>query len=310
MKYRILGKSGLKVSVISIGTYQFSGSWGKDYVQKDVDEIFAAAEEEGINFLDTAECYGVDNHAERLIGNAIKGKRDKWLIGTKFGHIRVEPQKNTNAWEVADIQKQLETSLRLLNTDHIDLYQFHSGSDEIFDRDEIWSFLDREKQKGKILHIGISLNRSKSAKEDYQTVKAPEVGAEVIQVKYNRLERDAEKLILPAAEKAGLGVIGRVTLASGLLGGKYQNISAFSSSESRAKKYSPELIKKFQAEINGIIEKELPQGASLPQYALAWVLSNPAVSCVIAGCKSPEQVRANASTARLDIMNYRHRYDA
>jgi len=309
VKYRILGKSGLKVSVISIGTYQFSGSWGKDYSQSDVDSIIDAAEESGINFLDTAECYGVDNHAEKLIGNAISGKRDKWLVATKFGHVRKEILKNSDAWEVGDIRKQLENSLKYLKTDYIDLYQFHSGSDEIFDRDEIWTMLDREKAKGKIRHLGISLNRAKSDNAAYQTLNASRVGAEVIQVKYNRLERDAEAEILPAALEQNIGVIGRVSLASGLLSGKYQNITEFSSSESRAKKYKPELIKKMQTEINDIINKELPENVLLPQYALTWVLSNPAVSCVIAGCKSAAQVKINAQTADLEIMNYRHRLD-
>ncbi len=309
MKYRILGKSGLKVSVISLGTYQYGGSWGKEYIQKDVDSIFAAAEESGINFLDTAECYGVDNHAERLIGRAIEGKRDKWLVATKFGHERKEPQKNSPAWEVSRIQNQLETSLRLLKTDYIDLYQFHSGPDEIFDNDEIWTMLDKEKAKGKIRHLGISLNRTKSNNEDYQTLNALKVGAEVIQLKYNRLERDAENKILPAAEKSGLGVIGRVALASGMLSGKYQSINEFSSAESRAKKYKPELIKKLQLEIEEIIKNELPENVLLSQYALAWVLSNPAISCVIAGCKSAEQVKINAATADLEIMKKKHKFD-
>jgi len=309
MKYRILGKSGLKVSVISLGTYQYGGSWGKEYSQKDVDSIFAAAEEAGINFLDTAECYGVDNHAERLIGRAIEGKRDKWLVATKFGHERKEPQKNSPAWEVSQIQNQLETSLRLLKTDYIDLYQFHSGPDEIFDNDEIWTMLDKEKAKGKIRHLGISLNRTKSDNEAYQTLNALKVGAEVIQLKYNRLERDAEEKILPAAEKMGLGVIGRVALASGMLSGKYQSINEFSSAESRAKKYKPELIKKLQQEIEEIIKNELPENVLLSQYALAWVLSNPAISCVIAGCKSAEQVKINAATVDLEIMKKKHKFD-
>ncbi len=309
LRYRVLGKSGLKVSVISLGTYQLSGSWGKEYTQHDVDGIIDAAQEAGINFLDTAECYGVDNHAERLIGNALEGRRDKWIVATKFGHVRKEQLKNSDAWETSDIQKQLETSLRLLKTDHIDLYQFHSGSDEIFDRDEIWTMLEKEKSKGKILHLGISLNRTKSDKEDYQTLNAAKAGAEVIQVKYNRLERDAENRILPAAEKQGLGVIGRVALASGLLSGKYQDITEFSGAESRAKKYKPDLIKKMQQEINEIIKNELPENVLLSQYALCWVLSNPAISCVIAGCKSPEQVRLNAAAADLPIMDYKHRFD-
>ncbi len=309
MKYRKLGKTDLVVSVIGIGTYQFGGSWGKDFTQKDVDDIFLTASDCGINYLDTAECYGVDHFAEKLIGNSLSGSRDKWIISTKFGHKRITTLKNSDAWSVAEIQKQLEESLKALKTDYIDIYKFHSGPNEIFDNDEIWTMLDRQKREGKIRYLGVSMTRKNREWREYQSANAKRVGADVIQVKYNRLERDAETDVFPACIKDNLGVIARVALASGLLSGKYQNISEFSSSESRAKKYNPETIARMQKEIDGIMKNELPENTPLASYALAWVLKHDAVSSVIPGCKSPEQVRINASAADLEIMNYKHPYD-
>ncbi len=309
MKFRKLGTTDLKVSVIGIGTYQYGGSWGKIFTEKDVKEIFKTAYECGINYLDTAECYGVDQHAEKLVGKAIEGSRDKWIISTKFGHKRIGTLTNSDAWSIEEIKLQLEQSLKALKTDYIDIYKFHSGSNEIFDNQELWTMLDKQKRDGKIRYLGISMSRKKKEWREHQIKNAKNVGADVIQVKYNRLEKEAEIDVLPVCLKDNIGVIARVALASGLLSGKYQNIKEFSSAESRAKKYNPETISRMQKIIDDIIENELPENTSLPQYALSWVLKHDAVSSVIPGCKSPEQARQNAETADLEIMNYQHPLD-
>ena len=309
MKYRKLGNTDLNVSVIGLGTYQFGGSWGKNFYEKDVEEILEAAEDCGINFIDTAECYGVDHYAEKLIGKTLPGPRDRWIISTKFGHKRIETLKNTDAWSIEEIKQQLEESLKYLKTDYIDIYKFHSGSNEDFDNQELWTMLDKQKRDGKIRYLGISMSRKKKEWREHQIKNAKNVGADVIQVKYNRLEKDAEIDVLPVCIEDNIGVIARVALASGLLSGKYQDIREFSSKESRSKKYPPVMITSMQKTINDIIEKELPEKTTLAQYALYWVLKHVAVSSVIPGCKSPEQVRLNASTADIEIMNYRHPLD-
>ncbi len=309
MKYRKLGKTELNVSVIGLGTYQFGGSWGKNFFEKDVREILEAADECGINFIDTAECYGVDHYAEKLIGKTLPSPRNKWIIATKFGHRRIETLKNSDAWSVEEIRQQLEESLRYLKTDYIDIYKFHSGSNEAFDNQELWTMLDKQKRDGKIRYLGISMSRKKKEWREHQIKNALNVGADAIQVKYNRLEREAEEDVLPVCLKDNIGVIARVALASGLLSGKYQSIKEFSSAESRAKKYPPETISRMQKEIDDIISNELPKNTTMAQYALYWVLKHDAVSCVIPGCKSPEQVRLNASAADIDAMNYHHPLD-
>lgn len=297
MRYRRLGKTDLEVSAIGLGTYQFGGRWGKTFTQRAANEIVAAAEDCGINLLDTAECYGMNHLSETLVGSAIASSRDRWILATKFGHEKVSPSKNRQAWTPEEVRQQLEASLRALETDYIDLYQFHSGSNDDFDNDELWTMLGKQQQQGKIRYLGISVSRKSSEWRTYQTKRATDVGAFVIQAKYNRLERDAETEVLPECLVQDLGVIARVPLASGLLSGRYQTLAAFADADARAKKYDADTIARMQQEIDAILESELPEGLTLPEYALAWALSHPAVSCVIPGCKTVEHVERNAAVA-------------
>src|SRR5215212_11214832 len=122
MKYRTLGKTGLRVSVIGIGTWQLGGEWGKDFAQPEVDAMFGRAHELGINLIDTAECYG-DHTSERLIGAAVKSQREKWIIATKFGHRFTGFLQRSDERSAGDVKKQLEDSLQALQTDYIDILQ-------------------------------------------------------------------------------------------------------------------------------------------------------------------------------------------
>jgi aryl-alcohol dehydrogenase-like predicted oxidoreductase len=132
MKYRRLGSTELPVSVVGIGTWQFGGEWGRDYTVAEVRDILDRARELGINLLDTAECYG-DHLSERLIGEAIEGRRDEWFIATKFGHRYLGDFERDQLWSADEVLRQLDASLEALRTDHVDLYQFHSGAREAFD---------------------------------------------------------------------------------------------------------------------------------------------------------------------------------
>ena len=136
MKYRKLGGTGLEVSVIGIGADQFSGEWEKQFNQNEVNKILNKARQLGINFLDTAECYG-DHLSESFIGNAIKGNREEWIIATKFGHKYKEKNKREVDFTPEGVLKQLDKSLECLKTDYIDVYQFHSGNNSEFDQKEL-----------------------------------------------------------------------------------------------------------------------------------------------------------------------------
>ncbi|HZG83876.1 aldo/keto reductase [Paenibacillus sp.] len=294
MKYRRLGKTGLKVSVIGVGTWQFGGEWGVSYTQEEANAVLRRAKEVGINLIDTAECYG-DHLSERLIGEFLKqDKREDWVLATKFGHHFNGLFERDQLWSAVDVKKQLEDSLRALQTDYIDLYQFHSGTDEAFDNDELWTMLDKEVQAGKIRHLGISIGSNDNL---HQTAAAAKVNASAIQVVYNRLDRAPEQRVFPSCIEQDLGVLARVPLASGYLSGKYKPDAAFVATDVRSRHDAEQRRAKLE-EVERIRENELPAGMDMAQWALAWCLRHDAVTCVIPGCKTPEQVDANAAAAR------------
>ena len=295
MKYRNLGKTNLNVSVIGIGTWQFGGEWGKDFNQSEVDAILGRGKELGINLIDTAECYG-DHLAEKFIGQATKGDRQDWVIASKFGHHFHGYQNRTNHWGAQEVLKQLEDSLRALQTDYIDIYQFHSGSNESFDQDDLWTMLDKQVQAGKIRHLGISIGKNDNI---YQTDAASKVNAEVIQVIYNRLDRVPEQEVLPSCERQNLGVLARVPLASGILSGKYKPGTVFGANDQRSRVERQEILAKQLEEAEDIKRNEVPEGVEMAQWALAWCLKNPVVTSVIPGCKNVVQVESNAKAADL-----------
>lgn len=298
MKYRRLGNTELNVSVIGLGTWQFGGEWGKEFSQDEVNAIFDAARETGINFVDTAECYG-DHLSEKLVGEAIKQDREKWIVATKFGHRFKGFIDRDWDFTLEGVRQQLEDSLKALQLDVIDLYQFHSGSNEQFDTDGLWTMLDKQKQAGKIRFLGISISASKEETNVYQTERATQVGASVIQVVYNRLQRKPEETVFPLCEQQDLGVLARVPLASGFLSGKYKIGVQFPPNDVRSNQ-DEEQLRETILEVERI-QKEVPEGVSMASWALAWCLKHSVVTCVIPGCKNPEQVRQNAAAADLEL---------
>lgn len=303
MKYRKLGKTDLNVSVIGVGTWQFGGEWGQTFTPQEVKRLLDRAGELGLNLIDTAECYG-DHLSEALIGQAIEHERDRWIIATKFGHKFPGPFERIDQWSPQEVQAQLEASLRALRTETIDLYQFHSGSDTVFDQQELWTMLQRQIRAGKIRHLGISI----SSRVDplYQTERASEVGASVLQVVYNRLERTPEERLLPLCREQNLGVLARVPLASGLLSGKYQPGTEFTQPDDvRSRQDKDELEQKLQL-VRDIQQSEVPPNTPMAAWALAWCLQHPAVTCVIPGCKTVEQIELNASAADLAMVRADH----
>lgn len=297
MKYNTLGKTGLDVSAVGIGTWQFGGEWGKEFTQDEVNKIMRTAKEEGINFIDTAECYG-DHLSESFLGNFLENdKREDWIVATKFGHHFHGDFERTRHWSADEVLKQLDDSLRSLKTDYIDVYQAHSCSNEEFDNDDLWTMLDKQVQAGKIRNLGVSL---KTNDDPYQTSKASEVNAKVIQVVYNRLDRKPEEEIFPLCEEQNLGVLSRVPLASGYLSGKYKPGATFTESDVRSRHDKEETIRNLK-KVEEIQQTEVPEGVNMASWALAWCLKHPAVTSVIPGCKNPDQVRANAKAADLDL---------
>ena len=294
MRYRTLGKTGLHPSVIGVGTWQFGGEWGVNFTQAQVDAILDAAACCGINLIDTAECYGPDHLSERLVGDFLSRRdRSKWIVATKFGHHFNSFMNRDDDFSVAGVRAQLEASLQALHVERIDLYQFHSGSDELFQDEKLWTMLAEQKRAGKIGHLGVSILQKGS---ELQAREASKFGAEALQVFYNRLDRRPEQLFFPHARENHLGIIGRVPLASGLLTGKYKPGATFAANDVRSN-FDAEKMKRDLVEVERLQKEEVPAGVSMANWAMRWCLQDPLVSSVICGCKNPEQVRANASAA-------------
>jgi aryl-alcohol dehydrogenase-like predicted oxidoreductase len=295
MKHRTLGRTGLKVSVIGVGTWQFGGEWGRAFTQSEVDAILDRAGECGINLIDTAECYG-DHLSERLIGDYLsRHDRDHWIIATKFGHAFDGFMARSDRFGAEDVKTQLIASLRALRTDRIDVYQFHSGSDEAFLDDGLKRVLEDARQSGMVRNLGVSI---RGAGSELQTREAFGRGYGVLQVIYNRLDLRAESEVFPQARRYGLGVLARVPLASGLLTGKYESWAKFGPDDYRSTLGAEEIARRVR-EAERLADEELPLGVSRTRWALAWCLRDPVVAAVIPGAKSPEQVAENASAADL-----------
>lgn len=295
MKYRTLGRTSLKVSVVGIGTWQLGGEWGKTFTQEEVDAILDRAAEAGVNLIDTAECYG-DHLAERLIGDYLsRHERDRWIVATKFGHRFNGFMDRTNAFGAADVRAQLIASLRALRTDRIDLYQLHSSGDKAFLDDGLTAVLDEARRAGMVRNLGVSIRGTGS---EVQVREAFARGYGVLQVIYNRLDLRAETDVFPTARRYNLGILARVPLASGLLSGRHEAGEKFGPDDYRSTLGREEIARRV-SQAEKIAEDELPLGVSRARWALAWCLRDPVVTAVIPGAKSPEQAAENASAADL-----------
>ena len=295
MLFRSLGSTDLNVSVIGVGTWQFGGEWGRHYRQPEADAIFDAARDVGVNLIDTAECYG-DHESERLIGAAIERDRDEWIVATKFGHKFNGNFDRSEPRSPADVVSQCEASLKALRTDYIDLYQYHSWGDDTFFNDDVHAALMVLKDEGKVRHVGNSVAGNTRTLGQITASKDRQV--EAIQIIYNRMDRWPEEAAFAICREQHLGVLARVPLASGFLSGKYKPGHKFDKDEVRGRQKAQERDQKLR-EVEKIAASEVPDGVDMAQWALAWCLKNPAVSCVIPGCKDADQVRSNAAAARL-----------
>lgn len=296
MKYRTLGKTGLRVSVVGLGTMVHAGHFGP---MKDSESLsaIAAALELGVNFIDTSDAYGA-GYSETLLGRALKGKRDKVIIATKGGNVMVGPDRGKRIFEPQYISRVMDESLQRLQTDYIDLYQLHNPTKDVIEHGEVWHVLERAKEAGKIRHYGVSIN---SMEEGSAAVK--DARAETIQVEYNLLTQEPAEAFFPAAQQADIGIIARVPLKRGILTGKLQQSDEqrFQGEDVRARSFKGEAFAKELAKAEQL--RFLVHGPvkSLGQAAIAFCIAHPAVDVVIPGARNAEQMRENAAAAEIEI---------
>jgi aryl-alcohol dehydrogenase-like predicted oxidoreductase len=296
MKYRTLGRTGLRVSVIGLGTMVHAGHFGP---MKDSDSLSAidTALELGVNFIDTSDAYGA-GYAETLLGNALKGKRDKVIIATKGGNVMTGPNRGKRIFDPDYISRVMDESLTRLQTDYIDLYQLHNPTVDVIEKGEVWRVLERAKQAGKIRHYGVSIN---SMEEGVAAVK--DRRSDTIQVEYNLLAQEPAESFFPLAAQANIGIIARVPIKRGILTGKLTvaDEARFQGEDVRARSFKGEAFAKELAKAEQL--RFLVHGdiTSLTQAALAFCVADPAVSVTIPGARDAAQMRENASAGDVEI---------
>ncbi len=295
MSYRRLGDSGLVVSVVGIGCNNFGRKLDGDGTRAVVD----AAIDAGITLFDTADIYGTPHGgSEELLGAALKGRRDQVVLATKFG-MDMEGMNGDDRgargsrWYVT---RAVEASLRRLGTDYIDLYQLHQP-DENTPIDETLSALDDLVRAGKVRYLGNSnFSGWQIADADWTARAAGRTPFISAQNQYSLLHREVETEIIPACERFGLGMLPFFPLDSGLLSGKYRRgQQPAEGTRLSLERYQRWLDGADWDTIEALTAFGEERGHSLLDVAIAGLAARPAVTGVIAGATTPEQVRANAA---------------
>jgi aryl-alcohol dehydrogenase-like predicted oxidoreductase len=292
---RTLGKSGIEVPIIGIGLWAIGGtSWGETDDQQSLRTIDAALDL-GVNFFDTADVYG-DGHSEELLGRAMHGRRDKFIVATKVGWRGFDDETQRSAYDTVDkLIAAVESNLRRLQTDYVDLLQNHIN----FREPHMEIFLEafqKLQQQGKIRAYGVSTS-------DFDYLKAFNADGQcaALQIDYSLLNRTPEREIFPYCREHDIGVLTRGSLAMGILTGKFTPETRFEEGDFRRRWHeNPDEHATFLDDLQKVeMLRELTDGRSLAQLALQFVTSNPTVTATIPGAKSPRQVQENVKAALL-----------
>ena len=295
MQYRKLGKTGFNVSAISLGTWQVGGKWGDTFSHANAGRILGEAVDNGVNFIDTADVYS-DGDSEKAVGNFVRSRSEKIYVATKCGR-QLNPHIS-KSYQPDVLRKFVEASLKNMGLETLDLIQLHCPPTDVYYRPEIFELFDRLKTEGKIQNLGISVERVEEALKgiEYDNVTT-------VQIIFNIFRQRPAELFFEQAKKKDIGVIVRVPLASGLLTGKFTKDSSFTAGDHRNFNRNGEAFDKGET-FSGInYEKGLeavealklifPYEPNLAPLALKWILQFDAVSCIIPGASSPEQVASN-----------------
>ncbi|MBV6815099.1 aldo/keto reductase [Xanthomonas campestris pv. passiflorae] len=298
-RYRLLGRSGLRVSPLALGTMTFGEAWGWGADAGEARRIFDAYADRGGNFIDTAVNY-TNGGSERILGELIKGRRERFVLATKFTMARDASNINSGGNHRLNLIRSVETSLRQLDTDRIDLLYLHAW-DFTTSPEEVMRGLDHLVQAGKVLYIGIC-NTPAWRVAQLQTLAdlrgwSPLVA---LQIEYSLVERSVEHELMPMARELGLGVLPWSPLGGGILTGKYSradlsddNAADVSSSRKGVIASTGHLNARSLdiADTVGAVAAEV--GASRSQVALAWTLRHPAVVSPVMGARTLQQAEDN-----------------
>jgi aryl-alcohol dehydrogenase-like predicted oxidoreductase len=299
MNQRQLGKTGFIVGDMGLGCWQFGGAFGPMTQQAALDTM-AAAVESGINFFDTADVYG-DGRSESLIGRFLGASSSDVYVATKYGReADVYPDNYTQE----TLRLKTEASLRRLGVDCLDLTQLHCVPIDVLRRGEVFDWLRKLKQEGKIKHFGASVE---TGEEAMVCMEHDDVAS--LQIIFNVFRQEPLQGVFAKAKQGNVAVIVRLPLASGLLSGKFTRDTKFAETDHRSYNRDGQqfsvgetlagLTLQQGVELTEAIRPLVPRGMTMAQMALRWILDHDAVSVVIPGAKSPRQAQENAAASDL-----------
>lgn len=301
MNYRTLGKTGFKISEISLGTWQLGDEWSKNLDASHAKKLLHTAIDGGVNFLDTADVYG-NGKSESIVAETVKEHDEKIYVATKCGR-KISPHVAEN-YTPSALRGYVEDSLRNMNIECLDLIQLHCPPTEVYYRPEIFGLFEELKKEGKINHLGVSVEKVEEA------LKAIEFdNVTTVQIIFNIFRQRPADLFFEQAHKRNVGVIVRVPLASGLLTGKFSESSTFKESDHRHFNREGEAFDRgetfagidFKTGLKATrqLSNLFPDHDNLAPIALKWILQHPEVSTVIPGASSLEQVASNISASQI-----------
>ncbi|KAB8184438.1 aldo/keto reductase [Microbispora catharanthi] len=297
MEQRVLGRTGRQVGVVGLGAWQLGADWG-EVSEADALATLDAAVDAGTTFIDTADVYG-DGRSEKVIGKLIK-ERSGLTVATKMGR-RV--QQTPDVYTLDNFRAWTDRSRANLGVDTLDLVQLHCPPSAVFDTDEVFDALDTLVAEGRVAAYGVSVE---TVAEALTAIARP--GVATVQIILNAFRLKPLDEVLPAAEKAGVGIIARVPLASGLLSGKYGPQTVFAEDDHRNFNRQGEAFdvgETFSGVEYGVglqaverLRGLVPEGMTMAQFALRWIIDQSGVSVVIPGARNPRQAEANAAAAQ------------
>jgi aryl-alcohol dehydrogenase-like predicted oxidoreductase len=300
MHYRQLGRTPWKVSDISFGAWAIGGSWGEVSDAEALGALHQAVDS-GVNFIDTADVYG-DGRSERLIAQLKKTRKEEIVVATKAG--RRLPKQTVEGYSRENLAGWVEDSLRNLQCEALDLLQLHCPPTALYERPEVFGFLDDLVKAGKLRYYGVSVQ---TVSEAIKATEYPNV--QTVQIIFNIFRQKPADEFWALARQRKVGVLARVPLASGLLTGKLRRDSSFAADDHRNFNRHGESFDVGET-FSGVdyetglaaveeLRRLVPAGLTLSQFALRWILMFDAVTCAIPGGKRAEQVAENCRASDL-----------
>ncbi|MGC9313291.1 MAG: aldo/keto reductase [Sediminispirochaetaceae bacterium] len=303
MRYRRLGKTDLKVSEVSLGTWQVGGKWGSGFDDRNAERILHQAIDSGINFIDTADVYE-DGKSEAAVGRVVRSRSEHVYVASKCGR-KIEPHIS-EGYTPEILRSHVETSLKNSGLETLDLIQLHCPPTEVYYRPEIFQVFDDLKSEGKIRNLGVSVEK---VEEAIKAIEYPNVAT--VQIIFNIFRQRPAELFFEQAAKKDVGIIVRVPLASGLLTGKFGADTRFDKGDHRYFNRKGEAFDKGETfagidyELGLELVEELKEicadcpSGTLAQLAIRWILMYSQVSTIIPGASKPEQMLSNVKASEL-----------